>query len=344
MRSTLLLSLIAGLLPGTGVDARPPVSAHAMLYLCCSPPQMQERIFAESKAMGASYVRVDVDLRGIFERGGAPLAQPDWKRLDELVALSRRYRLPVLGIVLRPPGYLSTCPQRRPSPYLCPPRDPEEVGRLAGEVAARTRGAIRHWQIMNEPDGRWAFEGAPEDYARILSASYRHIKARAPGAEVVLGGLMEPGRPAWLERMLATPGAQAARSFDIAALHLRTPVRKLAANVRSWRGLLARHGFAGRIWVTEHGYSADPVYQNDRSYPPGEVGQAAYLGDSVRALVGAGAEQVFVTLRGNEQPEYASEGVTQMGGPPWFGVRRRPAFRVVRGLAEGWGAETLGGP
>jgi hypothetical protein len=335
VRSTLLLSLIAGLLPGTGVDARPPVSAHAMLYLCCTPPAMKERIFAESKAMGASYVRVDVDLRGIFELGGAPRPRPDWRALDEVISLSRRYRLPVLGILLRAPSYISTCPERVPSPFLCPPRDPEEFGRLAGEVAAHARGAIAHWQILNEPDGSWAFEGTPEDYARMLSASHRHIKANAPEAEVVLGGLMSPHDPSWLERVFATPGTRAARSFDIAALHLRTPARRLAVRLRAWRGLLARHGFAGRIWVTEHGYSADPAYQNDRSFPRGELGQAAYLESSVKALVAAGAEQVFVTLRGNEQPAYASEGVAHIGGPPRFESRRRPAFAVVRRIAGG---------
>ena len=46
-----------------------PVSAHAMVHTCCTPPAMKERIFAEAKAMGARFIRVDVELAGIFEAG-----------------------------------------------------------------------------------------------------------------------------------------------------------------------------------------------------------------------------------------------------------------------------------
>ena len=36
---------------------------------------MKERIFSEAKALGAAYIRVDVELSGIFARAGA---EPDW--------------------------------------------------------------------------------------------------------------------------------------------------------------------------------------------------------------------------------------------------------------------------
>ena len=65
--------------------ARPgaPVSAHAMVHTCCTPPAMKERIFAEAKAMGARFIRVDVELSGIF--GGPRRTTPDWTRLDEVL-------------------------------------------------------------------------------------------------------------------------------------------------------------------------------------------------------------------------------------------------------------------
>lgn len=43
-------------------------------------------------------------------------------------------------------------------------------GRDAGMIAAHTRVIIDHFEIINEPDGRWAFLGSPQQYARVLHA------------------------------------------------------------------------------------------------------------------------------------------------------------------------------
>ena len=53
-----------------------------MLHTCCTPKAEQERIFSEAAALGAAYVRVDVELSGIFT---APDAEPDWSGLDEVM-------------------------------------------------------------------------------------------------------------------------------------------------------------------------------------------------------------------------------------------------------------------
>ena len=129
---------------------------------------------------------MDVELDAIFgDVGGAKRDEPDWTGLDEVVALSRRHRLPVLGILLAPPGYVSSCPDRWPETALCPAADTEEYGRLAGEVAEHAAPAISHWEIGNEPDGDWAFEGTPEDYARDAERGSR----RDQGGDAV--------RPRW---------------------------------------------------------------------------------------------------------------------------------------------------
>ena len=116
---------------------------------------------------------------------------------------------------------------------------------------------------MNEPDGDWAFEGTPEEYAAMLSAAYDGIKARVPDAQVVLGGLMRPHEPGWLERVFATPGADAIHKFDIANVHLRGPVDAVVRRYGEFRAWLGAHGFDGPLWVTEHGYPADPAFQVD---------------------------------------------------------------------------------
>ena len=345
MRLAPALTIAAAVLAAAAqpvIAAEPPgpggalLSSHSMLHTCCTPAAMKERLFAESKAMGAGFIRVDVELHGIFEAGGHSAEDPHWDKLDEVIELSRRHELPVLGILMSPPTWLSSCPGAGAAAVRCAPADMQEFGRLAGEVAAHARGTISHWEIVNEPDGAWAFEGSPEDYARMLRAAHDGIEARAPEAEVAMGGVMTPQDPAWIERVLATPEADAAGAFDIANLHLRGHAGGLAGQLAAWRELLGRHGFGGPVWVTEHGYPADPAYQSDPDFRGGEPAQAAYLTESLLLLAEAGAGEVFVTLRDNLDGPFASEGVVAVEGGPHYLARRKPAFAALRRLVDGW--------
>jgi hypothetical protein len=276
-----------------------PVAAHAMVHTCCTPPAEKERVFREAAALDASYIRVDVELTG------------DLSRLDEIVRLSRRYELPVLGILIVPPDFT----------------DAAEFGRLTGRAVERAGGAIPAWEVMNEPDADYAFHGTPEQYARMLSAAYEAIKARAPDAQVSIGGLVDPRRTDWLARVFRTPGADALHRFDIASLHLRGPVDLVVNRYREFSAWLAARGFHGPVWVTEHGYPADPNFQVDPAYAGGAEAQAAYLTQSLVGLGEAGAPEIFVTLRDN--PALLPANVTE-------GVVGRPAFEAVRRVANEW--------
>jgi hypothetical protein len=337
-RRVVIVSLLAVALGGAAdrADAAP-ISSHAMVYTCCTATPMKDRIFAEAKASGAEFIRVDVELNGIFE-GPGTRERPHWGGVDVIAELARRHDLKVLGIILGTPTWLSTCPERGEEAPLCPPKDPEEFGRLAAEVAEHARDDIVHWEILNEPDADWAFKGGPRDYARMLSAAHDRIKARVPEAKIVMGGVEMPEQHAWIRRVFATPGANAAEKFDIGNVHLRLRLRdvlpNLPADLRAWGLVLVAHGFRGPIWVTEHGYPADPQYQRDPAYVGGDPAQAAFLRDSIPMIVEAGADQVFVTLRDNLFGEYLTEGLIHIDeSQPHFPAVRRPAFDVVRSLA-----------
>ena len=334
-RVAIVACLLLVALPAAGAQAAP-ISSHPSLYACCTPFEMKERIFAESAALGAEFVRVDVQLNDVFENDtGGPAPAPDWRGLDEVIRLAQRYRVKVLAILLNPPSWISTCRERWPEHVRCPVTDPAQFGRLAGEIAAHAGTAIDHWEVINEPDGQWAFEGSAEDYARMLVASHSAIKARAPRDQVVFGGVMRPHEPAWLERVLAMPGA--ARSFSIANVHLRGPVDAVVNRFHEFRGRLAARGFTGPVWVTEHGYPADPAFQTDPAFRDGDPGQARYLTQSLVGLGEAGAGQIFVTLRDlGGFGEYATEGVEHLVEAPGYAVQRRPAFAAVRRLADNW--------
>jgi hypothetical protein len=104
----------------------------------------------------------------------------------------------------------------------------------------------------------------------------------------------------------------------------------------AWRDRLAGHGFAGPVWVTEHGYPGDTAFQADPAFRGGEAAQAAFLTESVLSLAEAGAAEVFVTLRDNLDGGFASEGVADIEDVAPFAVRRKPAFAAVRRLVDRW--------
>lgn len=313
-----LIVALGALAVASPADAAP-ISAHAMVHTCCSSDAMKERIFAEAEAVGAEYIRVDVEMNAIFEGpGGVKRDKPDWRQLDHVLELADTHHLRVLGLLLGAPG------------------DPAAFGRMAGEIAEHARDTIRDWEILNEPDAAWAFDGTPEQYAAMLSTAHDEIESRAPEARIVFGGLANPRDPSWLERVLATPGADAIHKFDIANVHLRGPVELVVNRYREFRDWLRAHGFTGPLWVTEQGYPADPAYQDDPRFTGGDAAQAAYLTQSLVDLGEVGAEQVFVTLRDNLEGAYASEGLVHIEDTPEAPSARRPSFDAVRRLATNW--------
>ncbi len=314
-----------------------PYSAHSMVYACCTAPLQMERAFAAARATGAGYIRLDVNLRGIFTAQAGRPRRPDWTGVDRVAGLARRHRLPVVAVLTHVPDYITKCTTDHT--VSCPAGDVESYGRYAGLIAARLEGVATYFEIGNEPDGAWAFKGSPSEYARMLASAYHHIKTRVPGARVLLGGLKASDR-LWINRMLSTPGANAIRKFDIANVHVRGRARDLPGVVRRWRGFFAKWGFRGPLWVTEHGYPASRKFQYDRAYRGGERAQAAFLARSLPALRAAGARQVFVTERDSWADEFtgefASEGILNIAQRPPYSVRRKAAFKTVRAANRRW--------
>ena len=318
-----------------------PYSAHSMIYAYSMPMAQKERIFAEAKAMGASHIRLDIELHAVFKRYRRNWVDRDWRGVDEVVALSRRYAIPVLAILIGVPEFISVCHDDEAE--KCAASDMTAYGRYAGEVAERTRGEINLFEIINEPDSNAMFRGSAEDYARMLSAAYREIKLRSPASSVLIGGVSGTIAKDWLGRVFATPGAAAATKFDIANVHVRGGVTSLPRSMAMWRSLFAAHGRGSApLWVTEHGYPADTAYQDDPRYRGGEAAQASFLRDSLPTLIRAGARQIFVSTRDTWPEEFGlhspfnSEGVTSVSDNAPYSVRRRPASGVVRSLAGKW--------
>jgi hypothetical protein len=198
---------------------------------------------------------------------------------------------------------------------------------------------IDDFEVINEPDGAWAFLGTPQQYAATLADACDAIHAADPQALVVLGGLMDIGATgeAWMNAMLATPGADAVHKFDIANIHIRTPnPTDTGPVVRRWLHYLADTGFRGPLWVTEAGYPADPAFQTQPGYQDGPRSQARWLATGIPSMLQHGAEMVFVTERDSMYGPYASEGVLQSSDPLTASplVTRRPSFHAVKALVD----------
>src|SRR5215207_208764 len=330
------LAALATSLTGTATAApnwtASAIASHAMLYLD-SPPAFREAMFREAAASGATSIRVDVPIPAIV-RGRE--GERSWEALDDVTRLAREYDLEVVGLIYGTPWWLARCPDRTEDLdyYECPPSSAPAFAKLAREIARRTRGTIDTWQILNEPNNRYVFAGNVRDYARVLIATSRAIRSVNPRARIVLGGLGGPQMQVWPAQLLAIPGTR--RAFDVASVHLRGRLKVVKSAVGFWRRRFDSLGFHGPIWATEHGYPTEPKYQWDRRFL-GVRGQARYLSRSLPALIGAGIDRVFITLRDNRGGPWATEGL--IGGtvfdPPSVDphVVRKPAAAAVRRFA-----------
>jgi hypothetical protein len=317
--------------PAWGPDT--PLASHAMVYLD-APYSFKRSMFEQSADLRASSIRVDLALSAVFAADGSE----HWERVDEVMTLARRHRLRPVGIVLATPWFISACPAHADS-YKCPPVDLTAWTRMVAKLAAHTHGVIDTFEILNEPDGAWAFTGTAADYASLLRAGHDAIATGNPRARVAIAGTMGLGSRAWLKRVLRAAGPHAERFYDIANVHTRASLRALPAIMRAWRRFFAAHHAADKpLWVTEFGYPSDPAYQYDRAFRSGPASQAAYLCRALPTLVSAGAAKVFVTLRDNLAGQFASEGIIAgaVSDPPQPEplVVRKPAFASLKGFAS----------
>jgi hypothetical protein len=149
-----------------------------------------------------------------------------------------------------------------------PPVDLGQFTEVMALLAGRFRGRVASWEIWNEPDNPDFWLGTADDYAALLIAGARGVKAGAPDAKVVLGGIA--GHPEFAARVLATPGV--AGLVDIVNAHAYfetwnpSPLETLQRYVQAFSPALTEpplptsaSGGVGRaprpLWLAEVGYS-----------------------------------------------------------------------------------------
>jgi hypothetical protein len=311
-----------------------PIGAHSMLEVNTSYALMQT-MFSEAASLHAGAIRVDVAPVLIF--GDGP-ADPDYRGLDEIMGLAQQYHLRVVADLFTIPSWLANCPPPgNQSVSRCCTDDLAGYASVVRQIVSHADSVIHDWEIWNEPDSGQFFAGTPQQYAGMLRAAHDAIKQVDQQDNVLLGGISNPAGMSWLAQVLATPGMDAVNAFDTANVHERSSLDALLTDIVSWRWFLTAHGFHGPLWVTEHGYPADPAYQYDPAYASGPDSQAAYLTASIPTLIDAGASEVFVTERDNLGGQFASEGILAGGADPAQSgqvLGERPAYAAVRAIAN----------
>jgi Big-like domain-containing protein len=103
-------------------------------------------------------------------------------------------------------------------PTTAPPTNPQDYAAFVNHLANQFRGLVDAWEVWNEEDSPSFWTGTAPAYAALLEAAYPAIKAGAPSATVILGGLT--GNDATYLQSLYAAGAHG--FFDAVGLHTDT--------------------------------------------------------------------------------------------------------------------------
>ncbi len=349
LAATALAAAPAGALAASGSNYVPSASLsavsanhvgmHSMLYTD-TPYGAKEEMFRQAKAVGASYIRADLALSGVFLRGtfnGQPIYGENWTRTDEYAHLSNKYGVKVLAVIYSTPSFIADCPADAPtrSPLRCAAGDLDRYEQMVGTVAARYAGVINDFEIINEPDVEASFYGTPAQYAAMLSAAADAIHAANPRGRVAIGGIARISETKFTDAVLAAQPSLPSK-IDINTMHLRSSSYTTAMNVSLWRQYFDDHGMRGPLWLTEFGYPSAKAFQYDPKYKSGEAAQASYLAATLPGILGGGGELIFVTQRDWGPGNFASEGILDTADPLPSDpkVRRKASFEVVKKAAH----------
>jgi hypothetical protein len=204
---------------------------------------------AEANAAGAGWTRV-------FFRWDViqPAGPSDWKPanvpdtlLDAEIAAGRD----VVAVLIGTPAWATESGASTAVPPM------EYWGDFVYKIANQYRGRINHWVIWNQPDVTdpatpgHTWDGAEEDYYRLLKEAYHKIKSVDPALQVHLAGLTytwdsDRGSPQYLARLLdliaADPQAAAENYyFDAVSYHLYYNPRRILEILTDVRSILDAH-------------------------------------------------------------------------------------------------------
>ncbi len=220
----------------------------------------------------------------------------DWTLLDNFVQHVRARGGKVILTLAMTPPWAAKNPDA-PSPYggwsSSPPRDIEDWKDYVRAVAERNKevygGAIKYWEIWNEPDnvqkGYAFYTGTVDELAEMGRTAREILKRVDSGNEVVSPGITQMGRE-WLGAYLKSGGCE---SSDIIGFHFywdwySPRISDFEVAMTNVREAMARGGCGDKpVWVTETGFNVNHF----KTRPERDAALAAMLIAPLNAGAGA---------------------------------------------------------
>ena len=215
------------------------------------PVEKMKRDLAVARAAGARHLRFAVGWDSTEVEPG----KYDWSEWDALFGLLREAGVTPLPYVCYTPRWLTPSD---PKDFWRRPADPRRFARFVSALVERYRGQAPSWELWNEPDNEFYWLGTAEQFARLVEAGARAVRAADPAARVVLGG-MSKGRSPFLEELLGT--YQVGRSVDVISMHgyLETwdagRAEEYPARIEAVAQLAQKTAPQADLWMAEFGYS-----------------------------------------------------------------------------------------
>jgi hypothetical protein len=217
----------------------------------------------------------------------------------------RRLKSAGVGVVLeirRNPAWAA--------PTQCGPIDDlDAFEAFVRATVARYSGSefgVRHFEFYNEPDCRFESYGGentgcfgdhPEAYAQMLARAYRGAKSVDPTVAVVFGGLAYdvnlfadcgPGgcfNTSFFDQVLSQSfdGRPLGEYFDVANVHYFSSQgphwtsygHDVSGKVASLRAVMAKHGIAKPVALTEVSWTTDYTLEHQARYVPKVIARGA---------------------------------------------------------------------
>lgn len=327
-------------------EAEPAIWRETTLGLCEDYPEETRSLAAAradleaARAAGARVLRIAFGWDAIeAERG-----RYDWSFWDDFVRLAiDDYGLSLIPYVCYTPRWAAS--DAGENFWRSPPRDPRDFEAFMRVIATRYRGKIHHWELWNEADNAAYWLGTTAQFAELVRAGSRGVRAAAPEATVVLGGIA--GKTEFLEELFAQE--RIAPAVDVVNCHAYyetwhpDPVETLTDYLARCREILDSHGEREPLWLAEVGYSSvgprakvsDVYHARFRGEHTAEA-QAEVLRRTLVLALARGDLPVIAWYRINDFP--ATEEVIGDDNNRHLGVRDangspKPALRAFEEIA-----------
>jgi hypothetical protein len=296
-------------------------------------------------AAGVKWVRVDMGWASFQEDSQSSYTQYHVDKADWIVDQARARGINVLALLWRTPDWANGG-----AGTATPPTDPADYGRIARWAAEHFRGRVAAWEVWNEPNLDYFFNGSPADYVKLLKASYAQFKAGDPNAKVVLGGPSYNDTD-WLEKVYAA-GAQG--YFDVMSTHpyqgvADAPPEKpddgtiwTLSHVEAVHDLMVENGDGGKkIWFTEYGWSSHPNQPTYKNWERGvtEQQQGEFLVRSIK-YVRDNFPYVTNMFWYNERNRDTGDEQLDNYGLMYRNLTPKPAFKAMKDYLVGSGSPT----